>query len=75
VPEGISVDADREQHVAADGGADGTVKVTRRQSGDAGQQLVGHAATGHRRCAKCLPAVLVERVEPQQQEIGKVVGE
>jgi hypothetical protein len=75
VPERVGVAAARHQHVELDGLAQGLVERGSGDTGDVGEQGMGHPAARRRGGADDLLGVLVEAVEAHEQQFGEVVGQ
>ncbi len=71
VPERVALAAHGEQDVALDRGAQGDVQRTDLAVEDPLEQQVGDPAAGHGGGPDHQPGVVVELVEPDQQEVGK----
>ena len=75
VPEGVAVGADPDQDVLLDGGAQGSLEHVLGLADDGGEQRVAHPtarAGGGPHDGAC---VVLEAVEPHQQQVGEVVGQ
>ena len=75
VPERVAVAAHREQHVALDGGAQGGVEGADLSVQDPLEQQVGDPPAGDRGGPDHQACVVLELVEPHQQQVGEGLGQ